>query len=80
MLLGTIRKRKTSVTEDAESTPLKQPKSSVDPFEKDLAVISIPFKLKSEELKEYFENNYGETAFCEVYNFREEYFSWNVIH
>jgi len=63
---GTIRKRKTSVTEDAESTPLKQPKSSVDPFEKDLAVISIPFKLKSEELKEYFENNYGETAFCEI--------------
>ena len=33
---------------------------------KDLAVIGLPFKLNSDELKEYFEKNYGELAYCEV--------------
>jgi len=60
----TNRKRKTSVS--SETVASKQPKSSADPLLKDMAVIGLPFKLKTEELKEYFENSYGETSFCEI--------------
>jgi len=60
----TARKRKSSVS--TESKPIKHYKTAVDPLLKDLAVIGLPFKLKTDELKEYFENNYGETEFCEV--------------
>jgi len=60
----TSRKRKSSVSSEDKS--FKHHKTAVDPLLKDMAVIGLPFKLQTDELKEYFEKNYGETEFCEV--------------
>lgn len=37
----------------------------------DLAVIGLPFKTTEEELRTYFESNYGDLAFCEIKMDRE---------
>lgn len=60
------KKRKLDRDEKDEYTDVKQPRSSVDPLLKDMAVIGLPFKLTSDEMKEYFESNYGELSYCEV--------------
>jgi len=42
----------------------KRPTSS--PYLKDMFVMGLPYSVTTDELKEYFEKNYGETAYCEV--------------
>jgi len=56
------KKRKTDVDDDDYQIK----KSSLDPLLKDLPVTGLPYKITTEELREYFETNYGELELCEV--------------
>ena len=38
----------------------------LNPLLQDMAVIGLPYKTTDEELKDYFESNYGELAYSEV--------------
>lgn len=65
--LSDTKKRKFDRDEEDENMEYnKQPKTSVNPLLKDMAVIGLPFKLTSDEMKEYFESNYGELSYCEI--------------
>lgn len=63
--LSETRKRKSDVTsDDTRESKISRPLS--DPLLRDIAVRGLPFKTNTAELRQYFEQNYGETAYCEV--------------
>jgi len=56
-----------AVSDDCKHRQIVQP----NPLLQDLAVIGLPYKTTDEELRSYFENNYGELVFSEVKYERE---------
>jgi len=44
----------------------KYTRTVVDPLQKDLAVIGLPYATTNGELKKYFEDKYGEVAYCQI--------------
>jgi len=64
------RKRKAD-DDDADDDAEDESKSKVaakDPLLRDLPVTGLPYKTTVEEMKEYFEKNYGELDLCEIKN------------
>jgi len=60
------RKSDNNIEYGARDSKVSRPEPIVDPLLKDMAVIGLPYKTTTEELREYFETNYGELSYSEV--------------
>jgi len=46
-------------------------KSRLNPLLQDMAVLNLPFETTQDEIKDYFETNYGDLDYCELKTFRD---------